>query len=493
MEALFFNFSKKRNSTAVPEDSSGTSMYLYLKQDTSLRQPTFVISANLFGYNYCKFGGRYYFVTDVISHKNDLWYVNCEIDDLATLRSQILASNAYVLYDKTGNANIVDGRLAVSTAPSVQSSAVAFPGVDTTIGRYVLSCVGVNSCAAWAIPYRMNPAALIGSIYNQSVEDLIDTEAGTWSDDSTDTTTAIQKFAELLDKWFSWTVDFQKKSWKQNLASGDALSAIRSCVWLPFDFSTDSTDAGLISLGNFETGFAGIKLGTPANPSIKTLSTATINIPWQASDFRRNDQYTKLYLYIPFIGVIPLSASSLIGASSISVTPALNVISGDLAVRVSCGSQTIGTYGANVAVPIQLGASAATPKQVITTFLSSVTAAGAAAISGSAAAFGTAALSGFVANSLAGITGHPASVGGISSGAGSGLLTNIVLFSVFHNTVVEPASVAPVMGRPACAVKTLSSCLGGYLQTSEFSLQAEAESTALEAVNAALNGGIFLE
>lgn len=492
LSALFFNFSKRNNSLKVPVDSTGTVFDVTLKQPCSYEEPVLTLSNSGFSYNYAKFEGSYYFLTDIVSLRANLWEIHLKKDTLATYRAAILSQSAYVLYDSTGNGNIVDNRLAVSTVPTVDSSYTAFPGIDSSIGRYVLSVVGQNSCASWAIPYRMNPAAVINAIFVQNTLDLIDVPANTWTDTSTDTPSAIQALADLVDKIYAWLVTYDKKKATQLLSSGNALEAIRGCIWLPFDFSTDGTDAGSIYLGNYDTGYAGIKLGTAANPIIKTLSTATVNIPWQFSDFRRTSPFTKIYLYIPFIGVIELSASSLIGAASLSVTPALNVVSGDLSVRVSCGSQTIGTYGANVAVPIQLGSSQATPKQMFTSLIGGTVGAAAGLITGNILKAGAAALAGIAGASAAGLSGHPSSVGGLSSGSAAGLLTNIVCFTVCHDTVVSPSSVAATIGRPSYAVKTLST-LTGYCQTAEFSLDAAGSDRDRAEVNSLMNSGVFIE
>ena len=490
--ALFFNFSKRKNSTKVPLDTDGTSFDVYLKQPCSFQEPVLTLNNSGFSYNYAKFEGSYYFVSDVVSLRTDLWEVHLTKDVLATWKSGILATSAYVLYDTVGNSDIIDSRLAVDATPSVSSNTASFPGIDSSIGRFILTAVGKDSCASWAIPYRMNPASIVNSVYVNNTLNTIDEPALPWSDTSTDTLTALQALGDLVDKIYTWFVAFQKKAWTQQLSSGDAMDAIRSCIWLPFDFSVDASDTAVIYLGNYDTGYAGTKLGGPNNPAIKTLSTATVNIPWQHSDFRRSEPYTKLYLYIPFIGVINLSASSLMGSSSLSVTPALNVISGDLSVRVSCGSQTIGTYGANVAVNVPLGSSNVTPKELFNSLIAGATGVAAAAAAGSAGAAGAAALAGLAGFTMTGLTGHPSSVGGLSSGSAAGLLQNIVCFSVCHDTVITPSAVGPVIGLPSFYVKTISS-LTGYVQTSQFSLDAAAPAADREAVNNLMDSGVYIE
>lgn len=491
MEALFFSFSKRKNSTKVPVDSTGTTFNITLKEPTSMDTPALVLSADTFSFNYCKFNNQYFFVSQIVSRRNNLWEVQLEKDVLATFRSQILGTSAYVLYDNQGNSEIVDSRLAVKTTPSIQSNAAAFPSLDKNIGRYILSCVGTNSANSWLIPYRMNPSSVVNSVFIQNVYDSIDSVVPTWSDDSTDPTTAIQKLSDLVDKIYFFGTNFLKRAWSNQLSSGNAMDCIRGCTWLPFDWQS-SGNAEIITLGKYNTGFAATKLGTPSDPAIRTLSTVTLTIPWQFSDWRNTAPYTQLYLYIPFIGVISLPPSSLKGATSIDITPSLNVISGDLAIRVSCGSQTIGTYGANVAVPVPLGSSNIAPGKMLNSLLTGVTGAAINATSGNVITAGAAALNGIAGATLAAISGQPSSVGGLSSGAAVGLLTNIVIFSVCHDTVVTPSSVSAAVGMPAFAVKQIGT-LSGYVQCHEFSLNAAAESGDLDAVNNYLNSGVFIE
>lgn len=486
--ATFYNFSKRKNSTKVPA-IAGTSFNVVLKQPTSFETPVFRLTANTFDFNYCQFNGAYYFVSDITSERNDLWTVTCEKDVLATYRSEILNTYAYVMYDTVGNDEIVDNRLAVETSRTLAQNSVAFPNIDSNIGRYIFSCVGKDSSSSFIIPYRMNPSSIIGSVFSTRVQQLIDSTLPGFQDTATDYTQALKQQNTLMANISEWFDETFTKSITQALSSGNALNAVRNCIWLPFTWSTAGA-AENIYLGNYDTGYSAVKAGTPTDPFVIRLPQTVINIPWQFNDWRRSAPYTQVYLYIPFIGVVQLPAASLTGQASITIQAALNIVSGDLAINVNNDVQVIGSYGANVSVPVPLGASNITPRQLFNTLAAGLS--GAAAAGVGAVGIGAAALSGVASATIANIAGQPTCIGGLSSGAAVGLSTDIICFTICHNTTVAPASVADVIGLPSFQRKQIGS-LTGYVQTHSFSLSAAAESGDLDAVNNYMNSGVFIE
>lgn len=479
MEALFFNFSKKRNSTAVPEDSSGTSMYLYLKQDTSLRQPTFVISANLFGYNYCKFGGRYYFVTDVISHKNDLWYVNCEIDDLATLRSQILASNAYVLYDTAPNTELTDSRLSIETTPTYSTNTALFTTLSTvTEYTAIVGITGANKDGTRGSTglYAMSIAtlnSLLRNMYQWFIGAGVPDPDWSWV---TDPKEALEELG-----------DFLTIAARQFFTSNNVGSHIRSCTLIPVPLSSlDGIGGQRIYLGTYDTGIDALLVDmTPF------IDTCEIAVPWQASDWRRNSPYHEFYLTIPFIGTIQLSPSSLIGVSKLYLWMYVDVSDGSATLLIYKdfnAKYMLGVYTASLGGNYLVGSSGVSATRGAMAILG----AGASVIAATAAQ-SAAPLMGVIPSIMNNVTPQSTALGGSGGLVSIDLLRSYVtLTSVFHDTVVAPSSVAATIGTPSMAVKRIGT-LSGYVQTSNFSLQADAEAPALEAVNNALNGGVFIE
>lgn len=472
MEALFFSFSKRKNSTKVPEDSSGTTFNITLKEPTSMDAPVLVLSADTFSFNYCKFNDQYFFVSQIVSRRNNLWEVQLEKDVLATFRTQILGTSAYVLYDTVGNSEIVDNRLAIKTSRTLRENSVAFPDIDTT-GCYAITVVGENSTAVYLID---SPTDVISSTaFNNVLSDIEYDVSGITPQSSLE----------------SIVLSLVKQTYNNGsriVQSGSALDAIKSCVWLPFNKSLFIGHSGEeIKLGKYETGCNGKRLYSASE--FARLTQTSVAIPWQATDWRRNNPYTQIYLYIPFIGVVNLPAAQLTGEEAITILASVSP-TGDLCVNVVQGTQVLGSYGANCGVQVPIGNSNATPKNLVNTIIGAISAGVATASLGIGA--GAAALSGVAVAAAGNIAGVPTCVGGLGSGAAMGLSRNIICFTSFHDTNVAPSSVSAAVGLPAFAVKQIGT-LSGYVQCHEFSLNAAAESGDLDAVNNYMNSGVFIE
>jgi hypothetical protein len=64
-----------------------------LRSESSIINPTFLVQANnITQYNYCFIPdfNRYYFITDIVSIRTNLWRVSCRVDVLMSFKTQIL-------------------------------------------------------------------------------------------------------------------------------------------------------------------------------------------------------------------------------------------------------------------------------------------------------------------------------------------------------------------------------------------------------------------
>ena len=141
LSATFYTLSKRKNSTKQPT-GTGTVLSVDLKSGTSFISPTFLL--NISGtptYNYLQFEGWYYFIKDKVSVRNNLWELQCEVDALATAKTEILNTHAYVLYDNTTNSQIPDNRIPMKTTATVSANSVACP-FEPDSGCYILSLTG---------------------------------------------------------------------------------------------------------------------------------------------------------------------------------------------------------------------------------------------------------------------------------------------------------------------------------------------------------------
>ena len=469
MNATFYNFTKRVNSTKVPDASvSGTTYNVVFKMPTSRRNPTIRINADAFNFNYCLLEGRYYFVTDIVSVRNDLWDVNLSIDVLGSYRAEILGTTAYVMYDTTANTEIVDSRLAIEATPSVDSAQTEITQLDGD-GVYALCVVGKYSTDTWIIP---DTTALL---------DVIDLKAS-----SIISSVLPQQYTNEWEQ-LKANIDFIGDAIVQFLSSGKAVDCIRSCRWLPWNIEGDST-ANHIFLGNYETNVYGKRVETP-----NVLYTYQVTIPWQTNDWRRLSPYTQVYLYLPFIGIVNIPSATIKDYARLTVEYCLSKITGELSVIVAGGDSglhPIGVYQGNSGTPVPFGNSNITPAARSTGLIQAAGAVGAIASGGIAA--GAAGLVGLMSGMSNMMVGVPSTVGTASGGTDAGLPRYIECITVFHDTNVQPNSVAASIGTPTFAQKTLSS-VSGYVQCHEASVQGVAMYDDYEAINNYLNTGVFIE
>lgn len=483
----FGSFSKRRNSTKQPATLSDQRT-VNLKETTSVDHPTFILSGNNFNYNYCSWDNRYYFITDIRSVHNGLTEIDCVLDVLATYKADILASTQFVSYSsQLGDTWLADTRIPVlkSTRASKNVSNVS---VLSTIGCYILSVVGKESAASYVFQS------------DGTIKDIIQ-EISNWQDDGI---TAVVNDDMNLSYDFTSVENALESLGKMSIQTGfvgnaysQAPSCIRSCIWVPFDYAlAPISSSDVIFLGNFDTNETGQRV------SGRTVTgTNTISIPWHFTDWRRG-YCEDVYLYLPLVGMISLSADSLTGVSSLTIDWSVTYTDGCIAYEVKAGNQIIGTYGGNCCANYPIGinqqASAGEIAQAFMAGLEKVISIG---VNSSISPVSSgAALGGMIAEGTIGAynvqsvtsSSHASSVGGIGGGAGSGLDMSIACYTVAHNTVVNPADMKDTMGLPTMKPIPLAT-LTGFCQCANAHVEAAAMSHELDAIDYYLNSGFFIE
>ena len=443
------NFSKRKNSTKQPP-IAGTDVVCTLKEATSIENPTFVLNSNDFTINYVQAFGHYYYVNDIKSVRNDVIEINCTQDVLATYKTAIGNTSAYILYDTTANTEQVDHRLSVVTTPTVQSTLAALRSDISDAGSYIVSLTGEHTVGSYVV--------------TRSALDAL-----------------MPDISTVFDSFIQGNTPFEaiRDSIKQMVSTGSVPQNIRDVRWIPFTVAGDVLTP--LYVGQYAAINAnGVQVsGMLINNRIDT-DTVTLNIPWQFTDWRNSDSNTQLQLYIPFVGLVNYPASAIKNVSTISVDTSLDRITGDIAIEVYALNEVLGTYGVSTGVSIPLGASGVTATNIVNNVL-----AGAASI----ASFNA---GGVISAGISAMTPLSQSVGGISSGAGSGLPKWLQFTSICHDTVVSPSSVSSVMGTPANAVKTIST-LSGYVQCSGASVDVACLEKDRDEINSYLNSGFFYE
>ena len=473
--ATFYTTSKRHNSTAVP--SGGSSFDVQLKGGSDLIDPVFLMRFNgTPNYSSMSYESRYYFITGIKSVRDNLWEISGHVDVLATYESEIRNTNAYVLFHTHNNTELSDRRLGVKTTAVYKSATGAFDtlgGVTPSTCGVVVNVTGEDSCAA----YSMTQA---------DAKDLLN-DLDNWyqNDAMPDPPPGSTPFASV-ENALTWMANCVFNAIKQLIATGKAGDSIKSAFMLPFTAGSMGDVSETVKLGKYVTTKTGSRIVNRTKGD-----SATVSIPWQAADWRRNAPYHEIFLYIPYIGLVNISPSDVIGVSSIKVHVEVDLLSGDSIFTISAGTdeRVIAQYNTNLAAPYAIGASNINPASAATAIVSgAATVAGAVMTGGASVALGTAGIIGLANNMQA----QPTCIGSNAGGAAVGLLARVVCYTIFHDTIESPATMNAAVGTPTNCVKSLGS-ISGYVQTRAASVSGSMTDTEREEINSLLDGGVYLE
>lgn len=474
-----YQFQKRKNSTLQPSALQGVELNCELKQPTSYKDPVFTFFVeDAFPWNYLQWDSWYYFIEDVVSVRNDLFEVHCRLDVLATYKTAIGATSAFVLYDTTANSEIIDTRLSQKTTATVRQNSDSFAFAST--GCVVLGIVGGKDAdgegkTGMFAMSEANAAALLDSVSD-------------WVTDSNGLDLSIPSSVQGIDGAAEYLVKGLYTYISQFLATGKAPDCIKSAIWLPVspeDFIGGSDEP--IYLGQYNTGIRGRRLsvGTANNRNV------TIAIPWQATDWRRNAPYHQIYISIDNAGIVAIPPSEIIDCSSLLITAELSA-SGAIRYeicRTTGNAKPILTMQGQIGGSYLVGSSNINP---VTAMAGSI-----GGILGFGASLGAPGVSQAVGGGAASIMGAmsslqpvPHSVGG--GGGGFVGTYGVTVTSVFHDTNVSPDSVAARIGTPSMAVKTIGS-LSGFIQTRGASVNASCYDDVRAEINSLMDGGFFYE
>lgn len=490
-----YSFSKRSNSTARPT-ASGTDFSVSLKDRCSYDRPTFLLNhSGTFSYNYIVWGTWYYFVTDVTIERTDLISVTCDIDVLATYKTEIGNTSAFVLYDTAANTELRDTRLALKDTAVYSSSTVASTIFSNSYTTVMLSVVGQYSSKVYGvIPSTVD--ALLDDVnpWHTDIDNpnkLPYTTIDPGDIDPSDPDSLIEAIIEL-GQLFKVFVNNLTAAARQKLSTGSAPDCIRSAILLPMSaMSFTILNEEDIWLGEYFTGVQ----GRPMQFDAHATETVTISIPWQFSDWRNGAQCTQVFVFLPYCGSIQISTDILRGASSIVVI--CNVSTGGeisyILTATDSGLHTayIGTFKGNCGSPYRVGRSAVTPvaqAAAVSSGIGGLAAMGALGLGGAGAiAAGAAGLMGMAHNMQPTTT----MIGGVGGSAYTSP-SNYGCYCVTHDTAADPTSLSAAIGTPTMSVKQINT-LSGYVQTKCFSVNAACEEPIRQRINNLMDGGIYYE
>lgn len=471
--AIFQTFSKRKNSTAKPS-GGGTGIDVNLKGGCDLLAPVFLLEYVGFpAFNYVQFEGRYYFITGIKNVRDTLWEISARVDVLATWKSSILNTSQYVLYYTHANTEIADRRLSIKATQKTQSASGSF-GFLGKNHCFILTVIGEDQTASFAVT-----PAQIRDLYGSGSDSYVDRYESSLNDLVNNTPISGATVEDVLIDMGRFFCDYLKTAAGAFNYAGTVSENIKSCVILPVAAGAIGGSPNVnIKVGAILTGVNAFRISDRY-----IIDSATVSIPWQASDWRRLDPYHEVYLYIPAIGLISLSASDLIGETSLTVKMTMDTLSGDAIFEVKSSTKCVYYCNTNLATGYALGSSQTNPAGAINSIL---------AVAGAAVGNPVAALGGAlgVANSM---KPTPTCIGSNSGGAILGIgADTITCYTVFHDTTVVPSSVSAVKGTPYNGVLSLSG-ITGYVQTENASVNGLMTDTERDEINSLLDGGVYIE
>lgn len=121
-----------------------------LKTNTSIINPVILVKKTnpaIYNYNYMYIDEfkRFYFITDIVNVRNDLWEIHAHVDVLNSFKNDILKSQVIIeKSEKSNNANMYynDGSYVTDVRKDVELK--EFPSGFNDTGSFILICAGGN-------------------------------------------------------------------------------------------------------------------------------------------------------------------------------------------------------------------------------------------------------------------------------------------------------------------------------------------------------------
>lgn len=334
MQATFYQFAKRTNSTKRP--SGGQEFGIDLKAPCNIIDPEIKIAtqSDPTGYNYCYLPtfSRYYWVKNW-TYSDGLWNASLTVDTLASYRDQIGYSTEYVVRSSAKFDGTISDGLYPATA-EVRSVTSAFQGgFSETIsgGFFVIGFIAKAANSIGAITYVvMTPG------------------------------NAKKLSAKLLTDVSYLSIDNAEISDSLTKVLFNPYQYIVSCNYFPFDVAELAAHLPLVS--NVDVGWWSIDipcwiLGADNNNLTKSVSVGIPKHPQAASrgGYCNASPYTDYTIFLQPFGVIPLDASKLWGAATLSIQYTVDLFTGDSILRMFTDTnQLVHETTVKLGVPIQL-------------------------------------------------------------------------------------------------------------------------------------------
>lgn len=334
MQAIFYQFAKRTNSTKRP--SGGQEFGIDLKAPCNIIDPEIKIATqnDPTGYNYCYLPtfSRYYWVKNW-TYSDGLWNASLTVDTLASYRDQIGNFTEYVTRSSAQYDGSISDGLYPATA-EVRSVTTAFQGgFAETIseGAFVIGFIAKTPNSIGAVTYVVMSPGNAKKLSSKLLTDV--------SYLSIDNAEISDSLTKILFNPYQYIV---------------------SCNYFPFDIAELTAHLPLVS--KVDVGWWSVDvpcwiLGADNNNLTKSVSVGIPKHPQAASrgGYCNASPYTDYTIFLQPFGVIPLDASKLWGANTLSIQYVVDLFTGDSILRILTNTnQLVYETTAKLGVSIQL-------------------------------------------------------------------------------------------------------------------------------------------
>ena len=502
MNVVFYNFSKRSNSTKQPI-SGGTTLSCELKDQTSIVNPTLVIKgvaaglSTIWNYAHIATFSRYYFINNW-RWLNGVWECDLICDVLASFKTGIGNLSEYVFRSASEyNGQIVDLQYPTTAEARVDSRLLTSRFQSVLAGGYYI--VGIISNdqvdAMGAITYYQMTPTQMAALKHYMMDDAF------LNDQGLDVQTVTDVIPEQLLKTLY-----------------DPFKYLASCVWLPFGVS--DYDGSLKALTNIRFGWwtpvnniNGYRLN--ANGYVKHFSER-ISISGHPQRFDRgvfldHPPFADRMLFYPPFGSIPINDDSIIGGDFLRIELDVDMVMGDAVLSVFHDRPISENDYRDMGLIARVSAPLAVPIQLAQTSID---------IDGSVTAITTKAVSGTVSSFVGAVAGgEPVSVSSVWNAAKTAVSGGIAAIGdVLANPVgmlqtsgtngsVAQYSTHPYFvekwrivadddnaqkGRPLCAIRTINT-LSGFIMVDTPDVDLPCMDSERQQIIAFMSSGFFYE
>lgn len=447
MFVALFAYSKKKNSTARPALTSGTTFTVDLKEETAVMNPVLIFDPASSGmpvpfdpasFNYALIvqWNRYYFINDW-RWLNGRWEASLSVDVLATYKTGIGTLSEYVLR----SSNTYDGAVTDTIYPvknGIQKNRDGFSMALSQTGLYV---VGIINNASYT-----TDGAVTYYIMNNT--ELATLKSYLMSD------TFLQ--ANGLDQLADMSKDLVK-------AVFNPFQYIVSCRFIPIDYATATAQmpaVTAISVGWWSIPCTAKRMLPNFYMDI-TADTVTAGTHPQASrgDYLNHAPYTERVIIHPLIGTVSLDSNKIDAGDSITIFTRVDFTTGDATIYIDDSTKQITLYTTSIrlAIDVQLAQIAVDKIAVAQNAVNTV--------GGAISSFFSGNITGVITSAASGILNHLACSQPIMQTSGVNGNRSIYhiqgLLYAFYRLIVDEDNAH--LGRPLCQPKTINT-ISGYIK-----------------------------